>query len=82
MDVLDQVKAIARAEAERAVRRAQAQQPRYATVTATAPLAVRFWGDAAATGEVDVDASYAPTAGDTVWLVKAGARWLVAGKVA
>lgn len=85
MNVLDQVKAIARAEAERVIAETLRDvTPRMGTVTAGAPLTVRFWGDdpaSAGTSAVARDAGYAPAVGDDVWLVKVGARWLVAGKV-
>ena len=74
--LLDMVRVeIARARASNAT-------PRLATVTGTAPLAIRFWGDdIATTNAVGRLASYSPAAGDTVQVQQVGARWVVQGKV-
>ncbi len=50
-------------------------------VTVDDPLTVQLAGDTAGTVVALRDGSYTPSVGDRVWLVKVGARWLVAGKV-
>lgn len=64
------------------LRERRLEEPRYAAVTATAPLAVRFWSDDVSVVEVDRLRGYTPTAGDTVLMMKVGARWLVVDAVA